>query len=80
MSTSPKAPCAGAQFALLYTSPEGARRIRVHTLGLPVAGKLTHVFKGADLDAQLAVLARGVACKLPGGTLAAAREVRRPQP
>lgn len=51
----------------------------MHTLGLPVAGKLTHVFKGADLDAQLAVLARGVASKLPGGTLAAAREVSSPR-
>ena len=67
-----------AQFALLYTSPEGSRRIRVHTLGLPVAGKLTHVFKGADLDAQMAALARSVAAKLPGGTLAAAREVGKP--
>ncbi|KAK9832002.1 hypothetical protein WJX81_007680 [Elliptochloris bilobata] len=63
-----------AQFALLYTSPAGERRIRVHTLGLPVAAKLTHVFKGADLDAQMALLARSVAAKLPGGTLAAARE------
>lgn len=54
-----------AQFALLYTTPEGGRRIRVHTLGLPVAAKLTHVFKGADLDAQLTALARAVADKVP---------------
>ncbi len=54
-----------AQFALLYTTPEGRRRIRVHTLGLPVAAKLTHVFKGADLDAQLTALARAVADKVP---------------
>lgn len=48
------------QSALLYTSTDGARRIRVSTLALPVADAMGAVFKGADLDAQLSVMARQV--------------------
>jgi len=35
-----------AQAALLYTTPEGARRVRVHTLALPVTDNVANVFKG----------------------------------
>ncbi|KAI8470003.1 MAG: Sec23/Sec24 trunk domain-containing protein [Monoraphidium minutum] len=62
------------QSALLYTSTDGARRIRVSTLALPVSDAMGSVFKGADLDAQLSVLARQVATTLPGGTFAAAKD------
>jgi protein transport protein SEC24 len=66
------------QFALLYTAagaPPGARRrVRVHTLALPVTRSVGTAFRGADLDAVLAVLARGAAAGMPGRSLAASRE------
>jgi protein transport protein SEC24 len=43
------------QSALLYTTPDGHRRVRVHTLALPVASSLGSVFRGADLDTTLQV-------------------------
>lgn len=43
------------QAALLYTTPGGQRRVRVHTLALPIASSLGSVFRGADLDATLQV-------------------------
>lgn len=48
------------QSALLYTAPDGARRIRVSTLALPITDQMGDLFKGADLDAQLAVVTRQV--------------------
>lgn len=38
----------GFQCALLYTSPRGDRRIRVHTMSLPVSSQLQDVFNNAD--------------------------------
>lgn len=38
------------QAAALYTSPDGTRRIRVHTLSLPCTSVLGNVFRGADLE------------------------------
>ena len=46
------------QAALLYTTPDGNRRVRVHTLALPVASSLGSVFRGADLDTTLQVCTR----------------------
>jgi hypothetical protein len=43
------------QAALLYTTTDGHRRVRVHTLALPVASSLGSVFRGADLDTTLQV-------------------------
>jgi len=48
------------QCALLYTTTDGARRVRVSTLALPVSDQMGSVFKGADLDSQLATLTRQV--------------------
>jgi protein transport protein SEC24 len=48
------------QCALLYTTTDGARRVRVSTLALPVSDQMGAVFKGADLDSQLASLTRQV--------------------
>lgn len=48
------------QCALLYTTTEGARRVRVSTLALPVSDQMGAVFKGADLDSQLSALTRQV--------------------
>eukprot|EP00471_Norrisiella_sphaerica_P013526 CAMPEP_0184498410 /NCGR_PEP_ID=MMETSP0113_2-20130426/38873_1 /TAXON_ID=91329 /ORGANISM="Norrisiella sphaerica, Strain BC52" /LENGTH=983 /DNA_ID=CAMNT_0026885903 /DNA_START=79 /DNA_END=3030 /DNA_ORIENTATION=- len=38
------------QTALLYTAPDGKRRIRIHTLSLPVTSALCNLFRHADLD------------------------------
>ncbi|XP_056420485.1 protein transport protein Sec24B isoform X2 [Hyla sarda] len=45
------------QVALLYTSSKGQRRIRVHTLCLPVVSSLPDVFAGADVQAITCLLA-----------------------
>lgn len=62
------------QNALLYTTTDGQRRIRVSTLALPVVDNMSAVFKAADLDSQIHVMARRLAISLPGGTLGMARE------
>jgi len=38
----------GFQCALLYTSPRGDRRIRVHTMSLPVTCQIHDVYANAD--------------------------------
>uniref|UniRef100_A0A3P9NE29 SEC24 homolog A, COPII coat complex component n=1 Tax=Poecilia reticulata TaxID=8081 RepID=A0A3P9NE29_POERE len=45
------------QAALLYTSSKGERRIRVHTMCLPVVSSLSDVFAGADVQAITGLLA-----------------------
>uniref|UniRef100_A0A8C4ETJ8 SEC24 homolog A, COPII coat complex component n=2 Tax=Dicentrarchus labrax TaxID=13489 RepID=A0A8C4ETJ8_DICLA len=45
------------QAALLYTSSKGERRIRVHTLCLPVVNSLSDIFAGADVQAISGLLA-----------------------
>ncbi|XP_017285258.1 protein transport protein Sec24B isoform X2 [Kryptolebias marmoratus] len=57
------------QAALLYTSSKGKRRIRVHTLCLPVVSQLSDVFAGADVQAITCLLAnmaidRSISCSL----------------
>jgi hypothetical protein len=47
----------------------------VHTLALPVSDSMSAVFKGADLDAQLAVLTRQAAIQVPGSSLHSVKEV-----
>jgi protein transport protein SEC24 len=46
------------QCALLYTSSEGERRIRVHTLAMPVVGDLVDLYKASDAGATAALLAK----------------------
>ncbi|GFR98794.1 SEC24 family, member A [Elysia marginata] len=46
------------QAALLYTSSKGERRIRVHTLCVPVTNQLSEIFAGADQQAIAALLAK----------------------
>ena len=46
------------QSALLYTSSSGERRIRVHTLAIPVVNDLSELYKAADGAASAALLAR----------------------
>ena len=38
----------GFQCALLYTSPKGDRRIRVHTMSLPVTSSVQEIHNNAD--------------------------------
>ncbi|KAL4660014.1 protein transport protein Sec24A-like isoform X1 [Arapaima gigas] len=45
------------QAALLYTSSKGERRIRVHTMCLPVVNSLSDVLAGADVQAITGLLA-----------------------
>ncbi|XP_059616882.1 protein transport protein Sec24A [Phlebotomus argentipes] len=46
------------QAALLYTSSKGERRIRVHTLCLPVAVNLTEILYSADVHCMVGLLAK----------------------
>ena len=64
------------QCALLYTTVAGERRIRVHTLALPVSSVLGNIFRASDLEAQTCDLIRRSAAKLLAGnaSLASARE------
>ncbi|XP_022532425.2 protein transport protein Sec24A [Astyanax mexicanus] len=45
------------QAALLYTSSKGERRIRVHTMCLPVVNSMSDIFAGADVQAITCLLA-----------------------
>lgn len=51
-------PVVSFQAALLYTSSRGDRRIRVHTLCLPVTASLAEVQSKADAEALLSLLAK----------------------
>lgn len=46
------------QAALLYTSSQGERRIRVHTLCLPVTASLTDVMHSADQQAIIGLISK----------------------
>lgn len=46
------------QAAILYTNPAGERRIRVHTMALPVVGTVQEVMDGADQEAVIGMLSK----------------------
>lgn len=46
------------QCAILYTSANGQRRVRVHNLAVPVSSLLANVFRLADMDTTLAYIAK----------------------
>lgn len=46
------------QAALLYTNSEGERRIRVHTLCLPITSSLPEVMHSADTEAIVSLLSK----------------------
>ena len=52
------APTCCMQAALLYTTSSGERRIRVHTVQLPVTSGLNALFDAADVDACANLLGR----------------------
>lgn len=62
------------QFALLYSTVDGQRRVRVHTLALPITQSLGTTFRGADLDAYMSYVSRKVASQVPGHALGACKE------
>jgi protein transport protein SEC24 len=51
-------PVAYVQCALLYTSSNGERRIRVHSMALPVTNDLSEMYRHADPGATLSLLAK----------------------
>uniref|UniRef100_A0A8B9TUE0 SEC24 homolog B, COPII coat complex component n=1 Tax=Anas platyrhynchos TaxID=8839 RepID=A0A8B9TUE0_ANAPL len=62
------------QTALLYTSSKGERRIRVHTLCLPVVNSLADVYAGADVQAVVCLLANMAVDRSVSSSLADARD------
>ncbi|KFQ20184.1 Protein transport protein Sec24A, partial [Merops nubicus] len=62
------------QSALLYTSSKGERRIRVHTLCLPVVTTLSDVYLGADVQAITGLLANMAVDRSVSATLSDARD------
>ncbi|XP_012583458.1 PREDICTED: protein transport protein Sec24B isoform X2 [Condylura cristata] len=62
------------QTALLYTSSKGERRIRVHTLCLPVVSSLADVYAGVDVQAALCLLANMAVDRSISSSLSDARD------
>ncbi|KAI6218822.1 Sec23/Sec24 trunk domain-containing protein [Aphelenchoides fujianensis] len=63
------------QAALLYTSSKGDRRIRVHTLCIPICHDIQTVFATFDTKASIALLAKMAAERaLSGGQLSDCRD------
>ncbi|CAF4515678.1 unnamed protein product, partial [Rotaria magnacalcarata] len=62
------------QIALLYTSSKGERRIRVHTLSLPVSANLNDICANADQEAVVSLIAKMAADRASTSSLHEARE------
>ncbi|XP_032511494.2 protein transport protein Sec24A [Danaus plexippus] len=62
------------QAALLYTSSKGERRIRVHTLSLPVASTLPDVLHSADQHAVIGLLAKMAVDRCVSASMSEAKE------
>ncbi|XP_070186969.1 protein transport protein Sec24A-like isoform X2 [Littorina saxatilis] len=62
------------QAALLYTSSKGERRIRVHSLAVPITNQLSDVFAGADQQAIASLLAKMAADRTVSSSLEDARD------
>lgn len=62
------------QAALLYTNSEGERRIRVHTLCLPVTASLSEVMHSADQEAIIGLLSKMAVDRSISSNIADARE------
>ena len=64
---------AAIQCALLYTTAEGQRRVRVHTISVPVTNAMGVIFRNADVDAVVNMSLKQVVGRLPTQSLAASR-------
>ncbi|XP_072120019.1 protein transport protein Sec24A [Mobula birostris] len=62
------------QAALLYTSSKGERRIRVHTMCLPVVSSLADVYAGADVQSITCLLASMAVDRSISSSLSDARD------
>uniref|UniRef100_UPI00398E4559 protein transport protein Sec24B-like isoform X2 n=1 Tax=Pristiophorus japonicus TaxID=55135 RepID=UPI00398E4559 len=62
------------QAALLYTSSKGERRIRVHTLCLPVVNSVADIYAGADVQAITCLLATMAVDRSVSSSLSDARD------
>ena len=62
------------QAALLYTSSKGERRIRVHTMCIPVASTLTDIVNSADQQCIIGLLAKMAVDRSTQSSLSDARE------
>ncbi len=62
------------QFATLYSTIAGQRRVRVHSMGLPVSRSLGSVFRGADLEIYMGYLARQAAAGMASKSLSQLRD------
>ncbi|XP_073505705.1 protein transport protein Sec24A [Phyllobates terribilis] len=67
-------PVVSFQSALLYTSSKGERRIRVHTMCLPVVSALSDVYAGADVQAVIGLLANMAVDRSISSSLSDARD------
>lgn len=73
-SLADQAPFVYFQAALLYTSSSGDRRIRVHTMGLPITKDVSAVFTHADQVAICSLLAKMAVDRALASKLTDARE------
>ncbi|XP_033124522.1 protein transport protein Sec24A-like [Anneissia japonica] len=62
------------QAALLYTSSKGERRIRVHTMCLPITNQLSEVYAGADSQAIVGLLSRMAVDKCQSSSMQDSRD------
>lgn len=62
------------QAALLYTSSKGERRIRVHTLCLPVTNSLTDVIYSADAQAIIGLISKMAVDRSVASSISDARD------
>ncbi|CAF3246703.1 unnamed protein product [Rotaria socialis] len=62
------------QAALLYTSSKSERRIRVHTLSLPVSSNLTEICSNADQEAIISIIAKMAADRSMTSSIQEARD------
>ncbi|XP_063303539.1 protein transport protein Sec24A isoform X1 [Pelobates fuscus] len=67
-------PVVSFQSALLYTSSKGERRIRVHTMCLPVVPALSDIYAGADVQAVTGLLANMAVDRSISSSLSDARD------
>jgi len=68
-------PAAYVQCALLYTNSDGERRIRVHTLAVPVVTELDEMYRGVDGAAAATLLAKLIVEKTLTSRLEESRQV-----
>jgi len=64
---------AAIQCALLYTAPDGTRRIRVHTISIPITTNISTIFRSSDLDALINFCAKKAVADSASSTLDSAR-------